>query len=299
MRVLWVVNHVMPGLADELKADGPTSGSWLVELAKGLSCYDDVQLHIVCPYHHSNIHYSLSGVTYHTLQMSSIDRFIAPSKSLTKRCSDLLDEIDPDIVHIHGSEFAYPHAFLRTSSAPVVISIQGLISQISNPMHYWAGIEKKHLFSYVTPNNLLVYLPLYAKYLRSTLRAKAEIKQFELCKYRIGRTNWDHAHTYYYNKDSQYFHLQETIRAPFLRDTWNLASCSRFSVFCATGYGSPLKGAHHVLKCIAKLREDVPDIIVRIPGDDILSVPIRFGYQRYLRNLIKDLELESCVRFLG
>ena len=213
MRVLWVVNHYMPDLAKKLDLSSPISGSWLVEASKALS--EKHELIIVCPSKQESGRIKIGKITYYTIKMSFVDKFISPTKFLIKETKCLLEEIKPDIIHIHGSEFAFSLAFLQEKNIPVIMSIQGLISQIIKNGYNWAGINDKYFFQYLTPNNIMIYAPLVLKNIRDFFRAQAEIKQFELCQYRIGRTSWDECQTFYYNPNSTYFFLQEQIRKPF------------------------------------------------------------------------------------
>lgn len=298
MKVLWIVNHTMPELANHLGVEPPLSGSWLVEISKEISKKNDVELHILSP-SNCDMQVYIDGITYHTMKISKFDKFIRPSKDMVRRSSELIEKLKPEIIHLQGSEFPFSLAFLEIKAIPTIISIQGLISEINKPKNFWADIKKQRSFQYLTFNNILIYLPIYVRYLRNKYRAKSEIRHFELSKFRIGRTIWDEAHTYYYNKDSKYFYLQETIRHPFRKKTWDINKINKYTIFCASGYGSPLKGAHKVFECIAALKSEFPNIVLRIPGENLFECGNKTGYNRYLYKIIKKLELENNIIFLG
>jgi len=300
MKILWVVNHYMFDLANELGKNTPTSGSWLVETSKILSTFQNNELHIACPSDsHSNFGKFINGIHYYTLKMSKIDKFIAPSRELTDSCLKLIEEIKPDIIHLQGCEFAFGLAFLKQRDVPVVISIQGLISEIVRNEYVWCGIKEKNSLKAFLPNNMIIYLPQTLKNIRDIFRGKAEIKQLQLCDYRIGRTNWDEAHSFFHNPEGKYYYMQETMRKSFFQTEWEIKAINRHSIFCAGGYSSALKGAHMVLEAAALLKNEFPNIQVRIIGKDVRTTKDNFGYNRYLTKLIKKLNLDQNIQFIG
>ena len=68
--------------------------------------------------------------------------------------------------------------------------------------------------------------------------------------------------------------------------------------------GSPLKGAHQVLKALPIILQQYPDTVVNFCGSSVMSKDVknilRFqGYHLYLRRLVKRLHLQNNVHFLG
>lgn len=297
MKILWVVNHYMDDLAKELGKPIPISGSWLVETSKKLKSFNDIELNIVCPSEFNDKEKTINNINYYLLKMNSIDKYIKPTKKLSNSCTNLLDEIKPDIIHIQGSEFAFGLEFLLQKDIPVVISIQGLISEIVKKHYTWAGLKdnKNHL----SINNIIIQLPQTLKNIRNKFRAKAEIKQLKLCDYIIGRTIWDRAHSYFHNPTSRYYLLQETMRDTFFKTKWDFTKANEHIIFCAGGYGSPLKGAHKVLEAVALLKSEFPNIQLRIPGRDPRLVKNNYGYNRYIVNCIRKLQIDKNVKFIG
>jgi glycosyltransferase involved in cell wall biosynthesis len=295
MKILWFVNHCMADLAKELGKPLPTSGSWLVEISKQISSFCDIELNIVCPSKHTSKVKNINGIKYYLIKTSIADKYMKPTKQLSKSYMDLLDEIKPDIIHIQGSEYAFGLAFLRQKEVPVVISIQGLISEIVKGNYSWADINKK----YNLINNLIIFLPQFITNIINRFRANAEVEQLKSCNYIIGRTLWDRAHSYFYNPNAKYYFLQETIRETFLRTKWDINRINKYTVFCAGGYRSPLKGAHKVLEAVALLKNEFPKIQVRITGEDPRYFPHKHGYTRFIINRIKALKIDEHVYFTG
>ena len=296
MKILWVVNHYMDDLAKELGKPIPISGSWLVETSKKLKSFNDIEVNIVCPTEFNDKEKTINNINYYLLKMNSIDKYIKPTKKLSNSCTNLLDEIKPDIIHIQGSEFAFGLEFLLQKDIPVVISIQGLISEIVKKHYTWAGLKdnKNHL----SINNIIIQLPQTLKNIRNKFRAKAEIKQLKLCDYIIGRTIWDRAHSYFHNPTSRYYLLQETMRDTFFKTKWDFTKANEHIIFCAGGYGSPLKGAHKVLEAVALLKSEFPNIkLCQVDGQIVAEGSFDINKQKeelleYEKNIKKEKEIE-------
>lgn len=298
MRILWVVNHKMRDLALELGEKPILSGSWLIDISKLIAEKNENKLYVVCPSNSENIRVEVNDIVYYTLRMKNYDKFIKPSKSLFKAAESLMEEVKPDIIHIQGSEFAFNLAFLRSKSIPTLLSIQGLISQITNKNYFYAGInDKKYRKSYF--DKLTMIFPEHIKMIRNKFRARSEIKQIKSCCNIAGRTSWDHANTYFINKDAKYFHLQETIRSSFFEHDWSYSKLEKYSIFAAGGFSSPLKGFHKILESVILLRDEFPNILIKVPGPDLLNKRSSLGYNKLLYDFIKVNKLENNIRFLG
>lgn len=135
-------------------------------------------------------------------------------------------------------------------------------------------------------------------------RAKWEREIFAANSAFIGRTVWDRAHTRRLNPKAQYYHCDELIRKPFYDAQWDISKINRHSIF-ASGASYPIKGFHVLVKAVALLRREFPDVTVRTPLARIyptLSGLKRFwkncrsvGYARYLTDLVRAKGLEKQV----
>ena len=48
MRILWIVNMLLPDIADHLGVGTSASGTWMIDISHMLSCRDDTQLAVAC-----------------------------------------------------------------------------------------------------------------------------------------------------------------------------------------------------------------------------------------------------------
>lgn len=84
----------------------------------------------------------------------------------------------------------------------------------------------------------------------------------------IGRTDWDRAATYYYNKNAKYYSCNEVLRSGFYENTWNINKCEKHSIIVSQA-GYPIKGIHKVLEAIGQLIDEYPDIKLYICGNSL------------------------------
>lgn len=299
MKVLWVVNHFMKDIAEKIGVPSPSSGSWLVELSKILGGDPNMELYIIVPSTKDLKELKINNINYFFIKTSNVDRFINPSNKYKKKALEIIDKVNPDIIHLQGSEFAYNLAYIDQLEVPVVISIQGLISQIARFNYSFALINENPYIKFACKNALRIYIPEYIKLLRNKMRAKAEIEQLIKCSNIIGRTEWDRAHSYYLNPNANYYYLQETIRPSFFNKKWNANEMQRHTVFCGGGYQNSLKGLHVILNAASLLRKEFKDIKIVIVGPNICDKKRAYGYKKLLRNMIEKLQLQEIIRFTG
>ena len=50
MKVLWIVNMLLPDAAEHLGVQTGSSGTWMIDISKMLSQKDDVDLAVACVY---------------------------------------------------------------------------------------------------------------------------------------------------------------------------------------------------------------------------------------------------------
>jgi glycosyltransferase involved in cell wall biosynthesis len=289
MKILWVVNHQMLDVAKKTGKPIPQSGSWLIRSSKELSYKENINLYIVCPTKDKLQQLKINKITYILLPVSYYDMMIYPTNKIKIKIDQIIDNLKPDIIHLQGSEFAFGLAFIQQNKVPTVLSIQGLISEITKNNYAFCGMGKIDVFTFIIEK---------LKHYRNKKRAKAEILQLKNVKYRIGRTLWDECHSFFYNPHGNYFFLQEIIRESFLKNMWSIENIEPYTIFCGGGYASPLKGAHRIILAVSMLIQEFPRIKLRIPGPNPFKSNQIIGYSRYIKKLIIDLEMEKHVQFI-
>lgn len=125
-----------------------------------------------------------------------------------------IEDFQPDIVHIFGSELYMGLAAMVTDK-PCVLHIQGLLS-LSIYIYLPAGVSK---WSYVLKDGLRGAYGNW-QYLNYWNRSAYREKQiFKHLKHVIGRTHWDKSAASILNPNAQYHYGGEMLRACFYEDS--------------------------------------------------------------------------------
>ena len=281
MKVLWVTHGIMPVMLKAMGKAVGIGGGWLDEPARLLAEDPDTELSIVSPWTGKEIlHKSLSGIEYYLIPENYMDRMKNPGKKHRAYAKQLLEEINPDIIHLHGSEFAGALSFIEQSDKPKLSSIQGLISKI-NSDYFYGGIKMPSLFGCFMPWNLRTYLPLKLQYLRNKMRAKSEIRQMQQVDAVVGCTRWDYTYSKMMNANVGYYKVDYAIRREFSENEWSLENCDRHTIMLSS-MAVPLKGMHKALEALALLRKKYPDVKLRVVGHNVWKTKKRIGYPHYL-----------------
>ncbi|MDB5121062.1 MAG: glycosyl transferase group 1 [Sphingobacteriales bacterium] len=302
MKVLWITNTVFPDPSRALKLPAPVSGGWMYGLANQLSIDPDFHLSVATIY---------SGKEYKVLNINNIAYHLIPSSSPYKYSNKLkhywklvCEEINPDIVHIHGTE--YPHGLSCMRECPslnYVISIQGLVSVCAR--YYYAGIKNTSILKNITFRDIVRQRTIFQEKNDFERRGEFEKEYIRKANHVIGRTSWDLIHSKAIEPNTMYHFCNESLRDSFYKsDKWSIGSKINYTIFLSQAV-YPIKGLHQVMRAVALLKKEFPLINVRIAGDSITKrgnwrERIKLsGYGSYIRKLIRQLELKEHLEFTG
>lgn len=225
MKVLWFSNT--PANADEyFNAELKGSGGWLQALDQTLQ--NHVELHIAFPKKHDDVfkykesmYYAIS--TNQSFYKRALTRFLGYSseKQDLPRYLEIVNQVKPDIIHIHGTEnpftFIIPHI-----NIPIVVSVQGIITIVREK--YCSGLDKHFLHvkdrNGSSLKNFLLPWSFYVQYTIFRKLSGIELKNLLLVKNIIGRTEWDKRVTSIMAPGSKYFHVDEILRNSFYQHIW-------------------------------------------------------------------------------
>lgn len=302
MRVLWIVNTIFPAPSEKLGISRPVLGGWMYGLAEQVAKQAGIKLAIVTT-HLSN--------DFSKMQISGIDYFLIPSKDKTRYDANLesfwvkiSEDFMPDIVHIHGTEFAHGLSCMRKlPNLRYVVSIQGLVGVYSR--YYFAGISWREILANITFRDLIKRDTIFQAKKKFANRGNLENEYLINSKHTIGRTKWDFAHVKTINCNINYHFCNESLRDGFYTaKKWTLENCEPYTIFLSQA-GYPIKGLHKVLEAVSLLTNDYPELKIRIGGGNIISNATIFdrikrtGYGKYIGKLIKKNNLDKNVLFLG
>ena len=302
MKVLWITNTIFPDLSKELGTPEPFFGGWMYGLAKKLSKTPGIFLGVATVY---------PGKDLKCLEIKGIVYFLLPSvhpvnykKELEGEWKKVLKGWTPDLIHIHGTEYAHGLACMRSSPQhEYVVSIQGIVSSCSK--YYYAGISFWEILKNVTFRDIVKLDSIINGKKKFQKRGQLEKEYFQRANHVIGRTEWDFANSRAFNNRLNYHFCNESLREEFYSaEKWDIERKECFSIFLSQA-SYPLKGLHQVIKAVAILKKDFPKIKIRIAGRDITKNESYIdkiklsGYGAYLRDLVERFDLHGMVSFVG
>ena len=296
MRVVWFTNVVLEDFASRMGLKSSTSGGWMSALLSAVRdvAGADIELTVVCEGHRAS-EATIGGV-----------RYVALGGKLPSEAEKLIEDISPDVIHVHGSEAiaqSLPVSILRDRRT--LLSIQGIINGLAP---YYAGA--------LSPSDLSHDRNLAKELLRRTgtfqlqrkwieERSEKEKAVFESVANLAGRTDWDRSWSRHLNPNARYFEVGELLRAPFDAARRDVGRVVKHTIYCSASMAYPLKGGHWLLRAVAGLTGKYPDIMLKVAAARCVEVPngvmgrLRWSdYHRYLHRLIAELGLAGHVALL-
>ena len=305
MRVLWIVNSLFPeaeNLLNGRNVEIQGTGGWLPALANSLANSGEVELFVA----------SFSSLVSQVklLKGEKYSYYVLPYYNLRKYDNryeplwrEVKKECNPDIIHIHGTEFAHGLTYVNAcGSDHTVVSIQGMPSVICD--YWYSGLTEKEIRKAATIKTLLQGNLIKEKKVREKTTKQYEIELLNKVKYVIGRTSWDKTHTWAINPQLTYFHCSETLRAPFYEGCWLYDQCRPHTIFLSQA-GRALKGVHQLIKALPIIKRHYPDVEVRIAGDNIIDASTwkkkmkMSGYGKILHKMISQYQVQDAIAFTG
>lgn len=271
-------------------------------MAENLKNQQEVDLAIASPYAGNSAKKYYDGkVTYYLFPNISDFKY---NRNLDRFSKAIIEEFQPDIIHIHGTEYAHGLSFLNTSKDNIkkVVSIQGLTKSISKL--YLEGIERKDIIKNITFRDIIKRDSIFQQKNKFTKRALYENEIIKKSDYIIGRTDWDKYNTKAINDSAKYFYLPEVIRKGFYENRWDINKVQRYSIYLSQS-SYTIKGLHKLLEALKVVKNTYPDVKLYISGLNILNRKtiidkIKFsGYGKYIKSLVKNYNLENNIEFTG
>ena len=301
MKLLWIVNTIFPYPARKMNLKKEVFGGWMDSLFEDLNKNKELNFAIVTVYDGEQLlKYNDRDTYYYLIPCQNRLKY---SKKLFPYWKQIFNEFEPDVVHIHGTEF--PIGLTCIDACPnykYVASIQGLVSNYSKV--YYANIPMKDIIKNITIRDVIKHDTIIDAKCKFEHRGDYEIETLRKCNYIIGRTNWDFSNAYAITKTNKYLKCNESLREAFYSNNWNIKNISRHTIFVSQ-CSYPIKGFHFVLEAISILKNDFADIKVVVAGTNILeceNMKQKFkmtGYAKYLKKLIKKYDLSNNLIFTG
>lgn len=306
MRVFWFHSGLMPVACERLGYDKRNTCGWLESMLDALLAVDPQAQFCLLGWDWRPCDIQIGRVRHVSFGCGGMTWYKKIPICFQEKARKLIREFNPDVIHVQGTEYFYgcfdPDVY---AGKPVVVSIQGLISGIVP--HYLGGIALDELKGtnwnarYVLKGRSL----LQEQRIWHDGRAVQEQKVLRQQVNFIGRTEWDRATIEFFNPKARYFKVNENLRPPFFIARRTPQTVKRHSIYCGAAASAALKGAHWLIRAVAGLKDEFPDIELRVAAADGLRAPKGLkarlfdqSYHCYLRRLIRELGVEKNVSAL-
>jgi glycosyltransferase involved in cell wall biosynthesis len=308
MKVLWLLNEMLPDLAVALGKPSPIGGGWLVALSRALRQEGTIRLGVASRVVGGNrFSISLGGIQHFTVPAPPKGfGLLRPTKQMLHRYQEIVDEFSPDVIHVHGTEWYGGMVTVHNRMGrPVIIALQGLIDY--HRRHLLGQLGFMDIVMSRTVREWVLFSGLWKQRAQWNKRSAVEREIISGHRAFVGRTLWDRAHLRYMNPNSEYFHCHEMVQKEFFRREWLVSNANRHTIFSPSA-SYPLKGFHVLVKAVAILRREFPGIQVRVPlatfrgSSDRKGIFARMGgdgYSSYLDALIAKLDVGGNITPLG
>lgn len=299
MRILWIVNMVLPKLADHLGLSCGMSGTWMYDASDRLAEMPDVELAIACVYGNSFKKHEVGSTTFYCLPGGGKDMLFY-NKSYEKLWEKIYEDFRPDVVNIHGTEYTHALSFVRKyPNVKTVVSLQGVINRIKDVD--LIELNKIQALGYRTVREWTHFNGMLEMHMIHKKNAKSEAEILRSVDYVMCVDSWHHSMALWLNPKAKRFTVNYNLRESFYTaPKWDPKSADKYTITTNPG-GTPLKGLHNLVKAVAIVKQYYPDVKVKVPGMKQKNgeLAITSGYSIYLRKLIRKLGLQKNIEFLG
>ncbi len=303
MRVLWITNQP---IGDACKRFGVhTSGTWMDPTLNDMKHHSDIQIGVafVCSVDKPQ-YFEEDDIQYYALPRSRKKVYPYDSKHSREQWQRVIQNMNPDLIMIWGTEYAHGlSALLVASGIPAVIVIQGILESIAR---YYLGemnisdIHRNYtLRNFLKHDSVLNAQRLYHK------KSRYEAEMLRIAQNAILENRWSDAYFKAIAPNGHSFMYKTKIKDLFFDCDWKYEECRKHSIFCTSPVGYPLKGFHIMLRALALVKKQYPDVVLRVPGIesplqcDMKSALKQSDYMRYVIRLIKEYDLQDSIEFLG
>lgn len=322
MRILWLCNIMLPAIAEQLQVEASNKEGWLTGLSNRILAEqqeNSITLGICFPVGEkerqcdgkmtirTDAQQEVTIYAYGFLENSQ--KAEQYQEQQEERFREIIDAFKPDLIHCFGTEYPHTLAITKAFERPdrIMIGIQGLCAVYAD--HYQADLpayvwNRTTFRDWVKKDNLKQQKEKYIA------RGKFEMEAIRLAGHVTGRTDWDKKYTSLWNPKAKYHFMNETLRANFYKEKWELKNCQKYSIFISQG-DYPIKGLHYMIQALPEILEHYPGAEIYVAGSNILKAAPERGmagvkgrlkldsYGKYLYDLLREKNIMDKVKFLG
>lgn len=236
-------------------------GGWQDALEPILSSQDDIELFIAFESSIASKPKKKERVQYIPLhfrkslfsKIKSKFSWTYNSKKIISQMLNIIKDVQPDIIHIFGTEWPFGLVAEHTI-VPIVIHIQGSIVECNK----YTYPPKYSFFSEACASlpNILLASEILLKPIKDASRLSMEKKIWKANNNYMGRTQWDKNLSLKMHPNRNYYHVNEALRNDFIKPTfqWTFHNDECISLI-SNGCASFWKGPNILLQS-AKILKD-------------------------------------------
>lgn len=295
MKVLWMGSVYFT----ERKLDA--TGTWSHSMATELVQSGEIELfNITQAGVQSTIREDFSSIKQWVIPSSKLNKRGLPKKSIIRDIVKITEEVQPDIIHIWGTESFWGLLKARNIiSGKVILEIQGLKSEIYK--YFYSGMTFKEILATIGPREII-------KPSDSIIGQKANFKKWgefekEIIKnfsFITTQSVWVRNHIRNINKDAELFETKMLLRDEFINAVkWDYSNCEPYSVFTTFSSIVSYKGLHVLIDAITILKKEFPSVKLNVAGSTGRQGILGYGYYNWIKKKIAKSGIVDNVNWIG
>ena len=258
MKVLWF-EVTPPG---KYLGESMVIGGWQDSLERVLCKCSEVELTVCFEVYEPSDIKVIDRVTYIPMYIAYNSRekklsrqtWEVNAQKLISAMKKVVAELQPDIIHVFGTEWPYG-LIAEHTDIPVVIHIQGAIVPYNNAMYppKYGLFDVLHEIGIAHPIRIR---KAWHEYKFDCSRQQIEQRIWKSVSNYMGRTNWDQALSEMMHPGRTYFHVEEALRSEFTmgQSSWEMPQEQKVTLI-STGCSTFWKGPDMLLKTAHVLKE--------------------------------------------
>ncbi|MFD0750783.1 glycosyltransferase family 4 protein [Mucilaginibacter calamicampi] len=250
LKILWF--SLSPGLSATHVNNNYMGLGWLKALESNIQ--DKVDLSIAFYHHDDHEPFTLGNTRYFPVKRYKKGKVSEMLERITNSLESdrhiatflkIIDEVKPDVIHVHGTETNYG-LIQKYTDIPVVLSIQSIITVYHHK--YFSTINHFHVRKYSRVKEFILFRSFNNVYRRFNKMAQRELDIYRHTKHVIGRTAWDKRVASILAPNAIYHHNDEVLRSGFYQKQWAASLNSKITLFTTNG-PDIYKGIETLLHC--------------------------------------------------
>ncbi len=300
MKVLWIVNMLLPDAAEFLGEKTGFSGTWMINMSREIAESGDVELAIACIHGNEFKDFTVNNIRYFCIPGNG-KTMLFYNEKLVKYWDMIEERFSADIVNFHGTEYSHGVSYLRKyKDKKKVLTIQGVMGKIAPKRN--GELPLSVLLKYRTLKEWLHFNGMIEQSYIFNKNVKYETEIINSMQYVTGRTDWDKFYMQSINPNIKYFRCYYDLREEFYHaPKWNIDNVNRNTIYAAGSAQTPMKGGHIVIEALNLVKKEIPDvkaIFLASRQENGKLIPTN-GYTKYIADLIKKYNLEDNVEFVS